>query len=68
MMKKGSFGNGVIMAVMVVICIVTLYPVWNMVALSFNDSQDTMMGGVYLWPRQFTLESYRVVFLDKAIL
>jgi putative aldouronate transport system permease protein len=27
-----------------------------------------MMGGIYLMPRKFTLESYRVVFLDKAIL
>jgi putative aldouronate transport system permease protein len=26
-----------------------------------------MMGGIYIWPRKPTLESYRVVFLDKAI-
>jgi putative aldouronate transport system permease protein len=53
---------------MVLICIITLYPVWYMVILSFNDSSDTMMGGIYLWPRKFTLESYRMVFLDKAII
>jgi putative aldouronate transport system permease protein len=66
-MKSGKFSNGVIIAIMVVICIITLYPVWYMVILSFNDSQDTMMGGIYFLPRKFTLESYRIVFLDKAI-
>jgi putative aldouronate transport system permease protein len=39
-----------------------------MVILSFNDAYDTMMGGIYLYPRKFTLESYRMVFLDKAII
>jgi putative aldouronate transport system permease protein len=67
MMKKGSIGNGIIIGFMAAICVITLYPVWNMVILSFNDSQDTMMGGIYLLPRKFTLESYRIVFLDKAI-
>jgi len=45
-----------------------LYPVWNMAVLSFNESMDTMMGGVYIIPRKPTLESYRIVFLDKAII
>ena len=53
---------------MIIICVLTLYPVWNVTVLSFNDSQDTMMGGVYLWPRLFSLESYRMVFMDKAII
>jgi putative aldouronate transport system permease protein len=53
---------------MVAICLITLYPVYNMVIISFNNSQDSMMGGVYFYPRQPTLESYRVVFLDKAII
>jgi putative aldouronate transport system permease protein len=66
-MKPVKIGNGIIAAAMVVICVITLYPVWYMVILSFNDSQDTMMGGIYLLPRKFTLESYRIVFLDKAI-
>jgi putative aldouronate transport system permease protein len=52
---------------MIGICFITLYPVWYMVILSFNDSQDTMMGGIYWLPRKLTLESYRMVFMDKAI-
>jgi len=61
-------GDIVIIGIMVVICFITLYPVWNMVIISFNDAQDAMMGGIYLYPRKFTLQSYRMVFLDKAII
>jgi putative aldouronate transport system permease protein len=56
------------MGIMIIICFVTLYPVWYTVILSFNDSQDTMLGGIYWWPRKLTLQSYRTVFLDQAIL
>ena len=66
-MKQVRIGDHIIMGVMILMCFITLYPVWYMVILSFNDSQDTMMGGIYLWPRKFTLESYRMVFLDKTI-
>jgi putative aldouronate transport system permease protein len=61
-------GDKVIIVIMTAICFITLYPVWNIVILSFNDANDTMMGGIYFFPRKFTLESYRVVFLDKAII
>jgi len=66
-MKPRGIGDYIIVAVMILICFITLYPVWYMVILSFNDSNDTMMGGIYLWPRKFTLDSYKMVFLDKAI-
>ncbi|MDR2702532.1 MAG: carbohydrate ABC transporter permease [Spirochaetaceae bacterium] len=66
-MKHRSIGDFIIIAVMAAVCFITLYPVWYMVILSFNDSQDTMMGGIYWLPRKLTLESYRMVFLDKAI-
>lgn len=66
-MKKRRSGDYIIIAVMVLVCFATLYPVWYMVILSLNDSNDTMMGGIYLLPRKLTLESYRMVFLDKAI-
>ncbi|HOK00072.1 MAG: carbohydrate ABC transporter permease [Treponemataceae bacterium] len=54
--------------VMVLVCFITLYPVWYTVVLSFNESADTMLGGIYWWPRKFTLESYKTVFLDKNII
>jgi len=67
-LKSMGAGDYVVIALMLLLCFVTLYPVWYTIILSFNDSQDTMLGGIYWWPRKFTLESYRTVFLDNAIL
>lgn len=54
-------------ALMLAICFITLYPVWYTIVLSFNESADTLMGGVYWWPRKFSLKSYQTVFLEKSI-
>ncbi len=53
---------------MVIVCFIALYPVFYTVIVSFNDSEDTLRGGVYFWPRAFTLESYKTVFQDKSII
>ncbi len=49
---------------MLVFVIVTLYPVLNTVAISLNDGSDALRGGIYLWPRMFTLKNYKTV-LEK---
>lgn len=49
---------------MIIFVIVTLYPVLNTLAISFNDGTDALKGGIYLWPRKFTLKNY-VTILQK---
>lgn len=44
---------------------VTLYPMLNQLALSFNDANDSIRGGIHLWPREFTWKNYAYVF-DQA--
>jgi putative aldouronate transport system permease protein len=41
--------------------------VWYTIIISFNDSSDAMRGGIYWFPRKFSLESYKTVFQDKTI-
>ncbi|GIP01002.1 sugar ABC transporter permease [Paenibacillus lautus] len=48
--------------IMALVMIVTLYPFLNVLAISLNDSVDTVRGGIYLWPREFTLENYVQIF------
>jgi putative aldouronate transport system permease protein len=67
-LKTAGIDDWIIIVVMLVICFVTVYPVYYIVVLSFNDSQDAMRGGIYWLPRKFSLQSYRTVFLDSAIL
>ncbi|MCR8630575.1 carbohydrate ABC transporter permease [Paenibacillus radicis (ex Xue et al. 2023)] len=50
------------MLLMIVVAVVTLYPFLNVLAISFNDSTDTVRGGIYIWPRQFTLDNYMALF------
>jgi putative aldouronate transport system permease protein len=47
-----------------VIMIITLYPFYYVLVISFNQGLDTMMGGVYFWPREFTLDNYSTFFSD----
>jgi putative aldouronate transport system permease protein len=41
--------------------VITLYPVLNTLAISFNDASDALRGGIYLVPRQYTLQNYKTV-------
>ncbi|MDE6846528.1 MAG: carbohydrate ABC transporter permease [Lachnospiraceae bacterium] len=46
---------------MILFVVVTLYPVINTVAYSFNDGIDAVRGGIHILPRSFTLKNYSVV-------
>ena len=46
---------------MIAFVIITLYPVLNTLAISFNDGTDALRGGIHLGPRKFTLKNYITV-------
>ena len=52
---------------LILLMFVTLYPVLNTVAYSFNDGTDALRGNIGLWPRVFSLESYKSILSDKAV-
>ncbi|OZB98471.1 ABC transporter permease [Paenibacillus sp. XY044] len=53
---------------MLIVCFVTLYPIWYVIVNAFNDGADAMRGGIYWWPRQFSLESFHAVFRSEGIM
>jgi putative aldouronate transport system permease protein len=53
---------------MLTICVATLYPFLNVLALSLNESLDTVRGGIHIWPRSFTVENYRRIFATPLLL
>ena len=81
MAKKNVIKNGVkvksnpvdrtiqviIYLIIIVLCLAIVLPCINVVALAFNDGTDAARGGVWFWPRQFTLENFREVFRDDSI-
>ena len=53
--------------ILCVLMFITLYPVINTVAISFNDGTDALRGGIGLWPRQFSLKAYETLLTDEQI-
>lgn len=65
--KEDKVVNYVTAVLYVLVFIVTVYPVYYCLIYSFNEGADAVKGGVYLFPRKFTLENYKVVFQNAAI-
>lgn len=70
--KKKSLKDWIIDSAIIVVllCIVTItiYPFLNVLAISFNDANDTIKGGVHIIPRIFTFRNYEEVFKDPILI
>lgn len=53
--------------VMLLVIVVMLYPFWNTIAVSFNNSHDTLKGGITFFPRMFSLYNYETVFKNNLL-
>lgn len=47
---------------------VVLFPFVNQLAISLNDGDDAVRKGIYLWPRKFSTDSYRLLFTHDKLL
>lgn len=61
-------GNLFIYGFLGFVLIVTFLPMWNVFVMSLNDATDSMRGGFLLWPRKFSLESYKAVLSNPEVL
>ena len=70
-LKKRNVGDvifDIIIAItLIFLVVVTVYPFWNTIAISFNEGLDSVKGGVKLWPRKFTWQNYKVLFVDDRL-
>lgn len=66
--RKTSFGDKIFtvcnVLFMIAFVVITLYPVLNTLAISLNDGTDALRGGIYLFPRKFTMKNY-ITVLEK---
>lgn len=49
-----------------VMIIVVLFPYLNVLAKAFNEGADTSMGGITIYPRDFTWDNFTTVIKDAA--
>jgi putative aldouronate transport system permease protein len=66
--RRLSLFDAVNLLVMLGVVFATLYPFWFVIVNSLNEGMDGLRGGIYWWPRVFSLENYRIVFKDASIL
>lgn len=72
MVRKISAGDRVFnifnYTLMLIITIITLYPFLNVLAISFNNSVDTVKGGITIFPREFTFANYiEIIKTDNLV-
>ena len=52
-------------AFLILFAVVTLYPVLNTLAVSFNEGNDAVRGGIHLWPRIFSTKNYEEIIFNR---
>ncbi len=57
--------NGAILAL---VMFTMIYPFWNVFVLAFNEGADAVLGGIYFWPRKFSLTNFEFVFKNKELI
>ncbi len=57
----------ILFILMALFCVMCIFPIIYVLAGSFNQGADYSKGGVYLLPRVFTFENYRVVLEDTQM-
>ena len=50
---------------LVLFAVVTLYPVLNTLAVSFNEGNDAVRGGIHLIPRVFSTKNYEEIIFNR---
>ncbi|WP_020620984.1 carbohydrate ABC transporter permease [Paenibacillus daejeonensis] len=57
--------NGLFLTLFAFLC---AYPLWYIFILSVNEGRDAALGGIYWWPRSFTLDNFRVILGDATVI
>ena len=60
--------DAIIFLTLAFVVVVTVYPFWNTIAVSLNDGLDSLKGGITFWPRKFTWQNYKALFVTDYIL
>lgn len=58
----------VVYLIVALVFISTVYPFYYAIVISFNNGIDAARGGIFLWPRKFSLDNYKAVFSDTSLL
>ncbi|GIP38005.1 protein LplC [Paenibacillus sp. J31TS4] len=52
---------------LVLLGVMMMYPLWREISLSFSSKEEALRGGLFLWPKHFTLDAYRSILKSDYI-
>ena len=50
-----------------ILCLLMVYPFWHVLMQSLSSTEMALKGGIFLWPKQFNLGTYKSVFKNPQI-
>lgn len=65
--QKGKIFDYVLLVFCLLLIVITVYPFLNVLAISLNDSIDTMRNVNFIIPRKFTLSNYTYIFKENNL-
>lgn len=65
--KGERIGQLIIVFVLALIALCTLYPFWRVIMFSISDGRQSLMGGLFLVPKGFSLYGYYVTLNNPLI-
>lgn len=65
--QKGKIFDYVLLVFCLLLIVITVYPFLNVLAISLNDSIDTMRNINFIIPRKFTLSNYTYIFKENNL-
>jgi putative aldouronate transport system permease protein len=65
---EDHFIDTFVYAVLIVVFVMTLYPFYYSLVISFNNGIDASRGGIYFWPREFSWDNYKAVFSNHQLI
>ncbi len=55
----------IVYAIAILVFAICFYPFYLSIVLAFNEGKDAAFGGVFFWPRKFTLENFDMLVRDS---
>ena len=54
-------GNVIILIILTLLALIMIYPFWHVLMYSISDARLALGGGIFLYPRGFSLYGYELV-------
>lgn len=66
--SKGDYVfDAINITIILLMCILFIYPMWYIIAVSLSKPEEAALGIIYIWPKQVTTEAYASVFENSAL-